>query len=164
MRMAGDTLGESVHAARGALAGLAQPSAKEGGGIVEGFFVDGELISLDEVKRGYQMGDHIVDAGPGQLFWASNIQTTQTLQPKPLEHGLQILSRHGASRLDLDTIRDQQQVRTQQASRLHRLMASGAKELPRDPRDYRTDDGLMRSELLPLGMTIDAATRKGLWS
>jgi hypothetical protein len=33
-----------------------------------------------------------------------------------------------------------------------------------DPRDYRTDDGLWRSELLPLNVSIDQAIQDGIWS
>jgi hypothetical protein len=32
-----------------------------------------------------------------------------------------------------------------------------------DPRDYRTDDGLWRSELLPWDVTIDQAIQDGIW-
>lgn len=32
-----------------------------------------------------------------------------------------------------------------------------------DPRDYRVESGLWRSQLLPLGVTIDQAIRDGAW-
>jgi len=32
-----------------------------------------------------------------------------------------------------------------------------------DPRDYKTEPGLWRSQLLPLGMTIDQAIKDGVW-
>jgi len=32
-----------------------------------------------------------------------------------------------------------------------------------DPRDYRTDDGLWRSELLPWDVSIDRAIQAGIW-
>jgi len=32
-----------------------------------------------------------------------------------------------------------------------------------DPRDYETEPGLWRSQLLPLGVTIDQAIKDGVW-
>ena len=32
-----------------------------------------------------------------------------------------------------------------------------------DPRDYKTEPGLWRSQLLPLGVTIDQAIKDGVW-
>jgi hypothetical protein len=158
IRMAGDRLGS------GSMSGL---TASPG----EVFLVDGELISLQEVIRGYEMGDHIVDAGPDKLFWASNIQATPTLQPKPVKHGLGVLSKYGPSRLSAEEIGSR---RAAEEKRMLQLASGGmtgavraagaAGLLTRDSRDYRTPDGMMRSGMLPLGMTIDAAIRKGLWS
>lgn len=160
-RMAGTSL----------MASLAVATPVAGGGLVEGFLIDGEVISLEEVKRGYQMGDHIVDGGPGNLFWASNIQSTPTLQPKPLEHGLEVLSRHRASRLSRQQVGQRfstQAARTTPSTNGGAVGATGITSLigliPADSRDYRMPDGVMRSALLPLGMSIDTAIRKGLWS
>lgn len=33
----------------------------------------------------------------------------------------------------------------------------------RDPRDYQVEPGLWRSEILPLGVSIDQAIDEGLW-
>lgn len=34
----------------------------------------------------------------------------------------------------------------------------------RDPRDYQVEPGLWRSEILPLGVSIDQAIHEGLWN
>jgi hypothetical protein len=160
-RMAGDELRSELMARAAAVSGRSG----------EIFLVDGELVSLQEVIRGYEMGDHIVDAGPDKLFWASNIQATPTLQPKPVEHGLGLLSKYGPSKLSAEEIGSR---RAAEEGRMLQLLnsdtagavraAGAAGLLSRDSRDYRTPDGMMRSGMLPLGMTIDAAIRKGLWS
>ena len=52
----------------------------------------GENILDKKVINKYQIGDHLVDGGPGfGLFWASAVQDIRSLQPKPLEHAMQMI-------------------------------------------------------------------------
>jgi hypothetical protein len=52
----------------------------------------GENVLTKSVVNKYQMGDHLVDGGPGVgLFWASAVQDIRSLQPKPLEHAMQMI-------------------------------------------------------------------------
>lgn len=52
----------------------------------------GENVLTKSVINKYQMGDHLIDGGPGfGLFWASAIQDVSSAQPKPLEHAMQMI-------------------------------------------------------------------------
>ncbi len=42
------------------------------------------------------------------------------------------------------------------------LLANGVR-VDSDPRDYQIEPGLWRSQLLPLGVTIDQAVKDGVW-
>jgi hypothetical protein len=60
----------------------------------------GEQVITKDVVNKYKMGDHLVDGGPGVgLFWASAVQDIRSLQPKPLEHAMQMIQLDNA-RLD----------------------------------------------------------------
>ena len=54
--------------------------------------VDGQPVTMNDLRQQYSTGNHIVDGGPEVgLFWASNIQSPSTLQPLPLSHGTEAL-------------------------------------------------------------------------
>jgi hypothetical protein len=84
-----------------------------------------------------------------------------------------------AALADPSASRDQQELAAIQLSELMNLIKKMPPESPEekalrmrelllhspgsDPRDYRIEPGLWRSELLPLGVSIDQAVKSGVW-
>ena len=58
---------------------------------------DSPYVGLVEfVVREYERGNHLVDGGPEVgLFWATNISDVDTHQPRPLQEGLELLTKYG---------------------------------------------------------------------
>lgn len=51
--------------------------------------IEGRPATWDEIAARYEAGDHLVNAGPEiGLFWASNIQSVETLPKQGLEHAV----------------------------------------------------------------------------
>lgn len=74
--------------------------------------------------------------------------------PPEVQQVLAVLASPGAS--------EEQQM--QAMVRLGELMnVNGQGAASRDPRDYKLEPGLWKSQVLPLGMTIDQAIREGMW-
>jgi hypothetical protein len=54
--------------------------------IAPGKYVDQYDVNQSHIVR-YKQGDHLVWGGPKVgMFWASDIQTLESLIPKPIEH------------------------------------------------------------------------------
>ena len=65
--------------------------------------VDGQPVTMNDLRQQYSTGNHIVDGGPEVgLFWASNIQSPSTLQPLPLSHGTEALGISSPSKASID--------------------------------------------------------------
>ena len=54
--------------------------------IAPGKYVDQHVVNQSDVTR-YKQGDHLIWGGPKVgMFWASDVQTLESLAPKSIEH------------------------------------------------------------------------------
>ena len=61
--------------------------------IAPGKYVDQYTVNKSDINR-YKQGDYFVWGGPKVgLFWASDIQTIDTLKPKPIEHAYEVVNK-----------------------------------------------------------------------
>ena len=60
--------------------------------VAPDIYVDQYTLVPNDLKR-YEQGDHLIWGGRNAgMFWASDVQTTTTLQPKPIEHAYQVIA------------------------------------------------------------------------
>jgi hypothetical protein len=56
---------------------------------------NGEYVLNEYDVNQYRQGNYLIDGGQNiGLFWASAIRDTRSLQPKPLEHALQLMQKY----------------------------------------------------------------------
>jgi len=98
--------------------------------------IEGVPITMADLVAAHQRGDHVVYGGPEVgAFWASKVQARPPR--KTIEESLDAIFR-GDSPAEIG-------------------------DFVRDSRDYKVEDGLWRSDLLPQGVSIDQAIKDGVW-
>lgn len=60
--------------------------------VAPSVYVDQYTLTPTVIKR-YEQGDHLIWGGLNAgMFWASDVQTTTSLKPKPVEHAYQVIT------------------------------------------------------------------------